>query len=43
MTNTVTQQEVDDCNADRERDGDPPVTAEQIAEVREQTQDVLKE
>lgn len=37
MTNTVTQQEVDDCNADRERDGDPPVSAEDIQQVREQT------
>jgi hypothetical protein len=33
----VTQQDVDDCNDDRARDGDPPVTAEQIQQVREQT------
>lgn len=37
QSDPVTSQEVDDCNRDRERDGDPPVTAEQIAEVRTQT------
>lgn len=32
-----TQQEVDDCNSDRAKDGDSPVTAEDIQQVREQT------
>jgi hypothetical protein len=32
-----TQEEVDACNADRERDGDPPVTAQDIQDVRDQT------
>jgi len=32
----VTDQDVQDCNDDRAKDGDEPVTADQIADVRQQ-------
>jgi hypothetical protein len=37
--NDVSQQDVDNTNADRANDGDPPVTAQDIQDVRDQMPD----